>query len=146
MGKYYYIDSDGKHGPFSFEELSQKNLHVDTLVWRYGLERWMKLSDLVQNNDCTDVLPENCQEIQRDNSPTQSQSIDKRSRGRIIAKRIANGVANIDWNKVLLIEKAIFMVALTVCLVLLTIKILGVDLNAALEEVESKQMRYKPRY
>jgi hypothetical protein len=40
MKKYYYNDGQQNHGPFTLEELAQKNLSRETLVWYPELETW----------------------------------------------------------------------------------------------------------
>lgn len=43
----YYIVADGrKEGPFSIEDLASRNITADTLVWRAGLDNWLKASEL----------------------------------------------------------------------------------------------------
>ena len=40
MKKYFYSDGKEKHGPLSFEELKQKKIFNNTLIWFEGLEEW----------------------------------------------------------------------------------------------------------
>jgi hypothetical protein len=40
LKKYFYSDGKEKHGPLSFEELKQKEIFNDTLIWFEGLEEW----------------------------------------------------------------------------------------------------------
>lgn len=40
MKKYFYSIDNEKHGPFSIEELSDKNITDETLIWFEGLEDW----------------------------------------------------------------------------------------------------------
>lgn len=52
--KIYYIH-DGKEqtGPFTFEELKQKQITPITMVWREGLKNWVKAGDL---NELSQIL------------------------------------------------------------------------------------------
>lgn len=40
MRKYFYSDGKNKFGPFSIEELREKNITKDTLIWFQGLSDW----------------------------------------------------------------------------------------------------------
>jgi uncharacterized membrane protein YhaH (DUF805 family) len=40
MKKYFYSIDNEKQGPFSIEELSDKNITDETLIWFEGLEDW----------------------------------------------------------------------------------------------------------
>ncbi|MGO2358206.1 MAG: DUF4339 domain-containing protein [Mesonia sp.] len=40
MIKYYYSDGKGKFGPLSLEELFNKDLQPDSLIWHKGLDKW----------------------------------------------------------------------------------------------------------
>ena len=46
--QFYYSENDKQLGPFSLEELKEKNIAKDTLVWYEGLEQWTKASDIVE--------------------------------------------------------------------------------------------------
>ena len=46
MKKYFYSDSNEKHGPLSIDELKQENIAKDTLIWFEGLDDWTPASDL----------------------------------------------------------------------------------------------------
>lgn len=46
MKKYFYIEENQKMGPFSYEELKEKNLSRTTKVWFYGLDSWKSLSEI----------------------------------------------------------------------------------------------------
>jgi len=45
MKEYYYTDGINRFGPYSFEELKQKNISRDTLVWHKGLDYWKKAGE-----------------------------------------------------------------------------------------------------
>jgi tetratricopeptide (TPR) repeat protein len=44
MKKYYYAEGKQKFGPFSVDELLEKNINPDTLIWFEGLPDWAPLS------------------------------------------------------------------------------------------------------
>jgi Interferon-induced transmembrane protein/GYF domain 2 len=46
MSQYYYTDGKERFGPFSVEELQDKNLTPDTLVWKEGLVDWVPARNL----------------------------------------------------------------------------------------------------
>jgi hypothetical protein len=43
---YYYLDGIEKRGPYSLEEIHSRNLSSDTLVFRDGSKKWVRLSDI----------------------------------------------------------------------------------------------------
>ncbi len=55
--EYYIIVNNAKQGPFSLEELAQKNVTAQTLVWRKGLDDWMKAEELEELNDLLNQMP-----------------------------------------------------------------------------------------
>ena len=46
MVDYYYTDGNQTFGPYSIDQLRQKNLSPDTLVWHERLPEWSHLKDL----------------------------------------------------------------------------------------------------
>ena len=46
MRKYFYTNRVNNFGPFTLEELSEKNIQRDTLVWYEGLTEWKKAGSL----------------------------------------------------------------------------------------------------
>lgn len=49
MSQYYYTDGKERYGPFSLEQLRERNLTSETLVWKEGMSDWQpakNLSDL----------------------------------------------------------------------------------------------------
>ena len=46
MKKYFYAINEVQFGPFSLDEIIEKKLDNETLVWHEGLPEWVKLSDL----------------------------------------------------------------------------------------------------
>ena len=57
MTKYFYLEGDKKIGPFTKDELKDKNLNRDSRIWYYGLEEWTKLSDIVELKEIFNSLP-----------------------------------------------------------------------------------------
>lgn len=46
MTQYYYTDGKERYGPFSFEELREKSLSSETLVWKEGLVDWVPAKNI----------------------------------------------------------------------------------------------------
>lgn len=46
MKKYHYSDGDNQYGPLTIEELKDKKIAKDTMVWYEGLDNWVKASDV----------------------------------------------------------------------------------------------------
>jgi hypothetical protein len=45
MKRYFYSDGEQQFGPYSLEELREKNIDRDTLVWHPGLDSWVPASE-----------------------------------------------------------------------------------------------------
>jgi len=43
---YFTVEDGAKQGPFTFEEICAKRLLEDQMVWRHGLEQWVKAKEL----------------------------------------------------------------------------------------------------
>lgn len=48
MKEYFYADGQNHLGPFKIEELKNKNITRETLVWCEGMSDWKKASDIVE--------------------------------------------------------------------------------------------------
>jgi len=46
MKEYFFLNEKEQNGPFSIEQLSQKDLTNETLIWTEGMENWQKLKDI----------------------------------------------------------------------------------------------------
>ena len=57
MKKYFYSDSNEKHGPLSLDELKQENIAKDTLIWFEGLDDWTPASDLEEMIPILELRP-----------------------------------------------------------------------------------------
>ena len=57
MKKYFYSDGKEKHGPLSLDELKQKNISNDTLVWFEGLDDWKPAGELEEMKPILELKP-----------------------------------------------------------------------------------------
>ena len=44
--KYFYIKDNNRLGPYSIKQLANQNIKKNTLIWKDGLEDWVKASEL----------------------------------------------------------------------------------------------------
>ena len=51
MIQYYYSNGNDKFGPFNIEQLKNKNISKETLVWHEGINEWKKASELQELNN-----------------------------------------------------------------------------------------------
>jgi hypothetical protein len=51
MKKYYYSDGVNQHGPFTKEELREKHISRDTLVWFNGMANWQPAGTVQELGD-----------------------------------------------------------------------------------------------
>ena len=63
MAQFYYTDGKERFGPFSIEELKDKELTPQTLVWKEGLPDWVSANTLSDLNVLFDqpleaIIPE----------------------------------------------------------------------------------------
>lgn len=64
MVQYYYTDGKERFGPLTIEELKQKAITPETLVWKEGLPDWVPantLSDLKELFDVAEDIPHQIQ-------------------------------------------------------------------------------------
>ena len=58
MKEYFIVRNDNQEGPFSIEELKEKDISPDTLVWWKGKENWDKAKNIPElKNKFKDVPP-----------------------------------------------------------------------------------------
>lgn len=57
MKNYYYLENSLKVGPFSFEELKDKEIEEDTLMWHKGLEDWIPAKKIEELKDILELKP-----------------------------------------------------------------------------------------
>lgn len=50
---YFYIKDGQQYGPVSYEQLACLNLSVDTLIWCYGMKKWMPINELSESSSQT---------------------------------------------------------------------------------------------
>ena len=46
MTQYYYTDGKERYGPFSIEQLQERNITPETLVWKEGMADWLPAKQL----------------------------------------------------------------------------------------------------
>jgi hypothetical protein len=57
MTKYYFTDGKERFGPFTIEELKDKNIKPETLVWKEGLVDWVSARNLSDLQVLFEVAP-----------------------------------------------------------------------------------------
>ena len=57
MKKYFYSDGKEKHGPLTIDELKQKDISKETLVWFEGLYGWKLAGDLDDMKPILELQP-----------------------------------------------------------------------------------------
>lgn len=57
MDKYYYIIENEKIGPFNSTELINEGITSNSLVWKKGLENWVKACNLAEINSLLNQFP-----------------------------------------------------------------------------------------
>ena len=77
MKKYFYSDGTSKFGPFSIEELREKNITEETLIWFQGLSEWLPARHFSELSDILASSPPPITSISSD-SHTQSSYINNR--------------------------------------------------------------------
>lgn len=57
MKKFYYSDGKTKYGPFTYEELKDKEISSTTLIWYEGLKDWIPASKLEELKPILELIP-----------------------------------------------------------------------------------------
>ena len=57
MKQYFYSDEKEQFGPFSFEELKDKNISAETLIWFSGLEKWTQAKHIKEIEEILELTP-----------------------------------------------------------------------------------------
>jgi hypothetical protein len=57
MKQYFYSDGKEQFGPISFEELKDKNITAETLIWFEGLEEWISAKHVQEIKEFFEVTP-----------------------------------------------------------------------------------------
>ena len=70
MTKYFFTDGKEKYGPFSKEELKNQTISRTSKVWRYGMDKWMYLSELPELNDVLISIPPDLKSKPTNQDPT----------------------------------------------------------------------------
>lgn len=55
--EFYILQNNLKEGPYSLEELGNKNINTNTLVWRTGFKNWTPVKDVPELSDLLSNLP-----------------------------------------------------------------------------------------
>ena len=76
MKKYFYTNGNDKLGPFSIEELKEKNINSETFIWYEGLSDWKKVSEISELNG---LFPNVAPNIQQQNYYQQSDNTNKKN-------------------------------------------------------------------
>jgi len=90
MDKYYIVEKGQKSGPFSAEELKQKGLHRDTLVWTEGLDNWTKAENIPMLKEVLRATPPpipNTEEPKKETVPPQISEPQGKYFGYVLARR-----------------------------------------------------------
>ncbi len=57
MKKYFYTDGTEKFGPFSIEELKEKEITRETNIWSHELVNWKKAGTIPELQDLFTLMP-----------------------------------------------------------------------------------------
>ena len=57
MKKYFFSNGSEKQGPFLLEELKNKNINEETLIWFEGLEDWTPAKHIIELNEFFELCP-----------------------------------------------------------------------------------------
>jgi hypothetical protein len=74
MKKYYYSDGIDKFGPVSFDELKQKNITNDTLIWFQGLDKWTPAKNLEEIKPILDLVLSPITILEKEPEPLEKES------------------------------------------------------------------------
>ena len=57
MKKYFYSDGTTNFGPFTIEELKEKGITRETMIWFQELGEWKKADTIQELNDLFALIP-----------------------------------------------------------------------------------------
>lgn len=57
MKSYFISTATGREGPFTLEDLKNKNLKRSTLVWSHPMKEWMPAGELPELEDIFSMIP-----------------------------------------------------------------------------------------
>lgn len=57
MRYYYYIEDNQKKGPFTLEELAQRDIYSSTYIWYSGLEDWVYAGEVEELKEILNQNP-----------------------------------------------------------------------------------------
>lgn len=91
MSSYFIVNNNSKEGPYSIDELKNKNIDQNTLVWHKGLTEWVTASEVEKIKELLNEEPPPI--------PGQNKFVSKEE----IIQKVQSSSKNtnkIDWNKV----------------------------------------------
>jgi uncharacterized RDD family membrane protein YckC len=73
MSQTFYVADNGKQtGPFTYDEMSRKNITKNTLVWTEGLDNWTKAEYIALLKDILNPIPPPLPNIEEKSSEQQA--------------------------------------------------------------------------
>lgn len=122
--KYFIIINGVQKGPYSIQELNTQNITLDTLVWKKGMDCWLKIADMPElASALKDILPPPMPgtttnvNIQT-NKPIQIELSKRKSENNFIADTSKNFW---KWLKKLIARECVFLFKEFCCIVVLGI-------------------------
>ena len=80
MREYFYSDGLTKHGPFSLDELKEKQLSRNTMVWKHPMEKWIPAEELPELQEYFSTQPPEFRSSGRSESPLPQSSYEAEQR------------------------------------------------------------------
>jgi len=74
MKKYFYSDGTNNFGPFTIEELKEKGITRETMIWYQELGEWKMASTIQELNDLFALIPPPIQQQNNFRQQTQRQT------------------------------------------------------------------------
>jgi hypothetical protein len=104
MKKYHLHNGSEQEGPFTIEELSEKNINRETEIWFEGLDDWKKAGEVEELNELFKIIPPPIKsKVQATPPPIQKEKLQDRNEP---AKKTSS------WSAIIL--KSVFTTALIV--------------------------------
>jgi hypothetical protein len=57
MKKYFFIENEIQKGPFSIDDLKDKNIHKKTLVWTEDFDNWVEANNIIELKGIIKIIP-----------------------------------------------------------------------------------------
>lgn len=120
--KYFIIINGVQKGPYSIQELNTQNITLDTLVWKKGMDCWLKIADMPELvSALKDILPPPMPGTNvniQTNKPIQIELSKRKSENNFIADTSKNFW---KWLKKLIAGECVFLFKEFCCIVVLGI-------------------------